>query len=111
MGIGVSNLMVMVLPLAFAVPSMLTRFRPSSTVTFVVEPSKLAPLGSFRVTDETPSFTFVVASQVRRVLMPPMTLSPPSSFGRAVALLTATEPASPESEDALAVEVLALFSP
>ena len=70
------------------------RERPSSTVTLVVEPSKVPPSGSSSVTEVTSSPSSTVPSQVRRVSRPPMTPDPPSSLGRAVALLVVRASAS-----------------
>lgn len=84
-GMLAAKLTVMLWPEGAAVPSTFTRLRPSSTVMRVVEPSKVAPSGSCRVTDETPSPDSTVPSQVRRVSIAPMTPEPPSSLGLAVA--------------------------
>ena len=75
------------LPDEVAVPSMLVRLRPSSTVMRVLAWSKVAPSGRLSVIEETSSSSPTVPSQVRRVSMAPMTPEPPSSLGRAVALL------------------------
>ena len=75
------------LPEEVAVPSMLVRVRPSSTVMRVLAWSKVAPSGRLNVIEETSSLSPTVPSQVRRVSIAPMTPVPPSSFGRAVALL------------------------
>ena len=84
-GMLAAKLTVMLWPEGAAVPSTFTRLRPSSTVMRVVEPSKVAPSGSCRVTDETSSPDSTVPSQVRRVFIAPMTLEPASSLGLAAA--------------------------
>ena len=97
-------------PLGSALLSTLTRSRPERTVTRVVEPSKLAPSGSDSVTLETPPSTPTVPSQVRRVFWPPMTPSPPLSFGRAVAFSTLMEPVTVAPSTGVAAAACAALS-
>lgn len=84
-GIAWSKVTVMELPDGTASPVTSMRVRPSRAVMRVVEPSNVAPSGRVSVTEVTSSPGSTVPSQVRRVSMPPMTPSPPSSLGRAVA--------------------------
>ena len=86
-GTGSEKTTVSVLLSGVATPSMLVRLRPSSAVTFVDEPAKVEPCGSVSVTEVISSPSSTVPSHVRRVGRPPMTLEPPFSLGRAVALL------------------------
>ena len=84
-GMAWSKLTVMELPAGTASPVTSMRLSPSSAVMRVVEWSNVAPSGSVSVTEVTSSPSSTVPSQVRRVSMPPITPSPPSSLGRAVA--------------------------
>ena len=101
-GMGSAKATVIFLPSGWAWPSIFTRFKPSSTVMRVDEPSKVAPSGSSSVTASTLSPSSTVPSQVRRVFMPPMTPEPPSSLGFAVALSVERPNAAPGSASAAA---------
>ena len=84
-GMAWPKLTVRELPAGTASPVTSMRLRPSRAVMRVVEPSKVEPSGRVSVTEVTSSPGSTVPSQVRRVSIPPMTPSPPSSLGRAVA--------------------------
>ena len=84
---GSANVTLSWLPCGCACASTLARESPSRAVILVVVLSNEPPSGSTSVTSLTCSPSSTVPSHVKRVGRPPITFEPPSSLGRAVALL------------------------